>query len=280
MRKALQAALIGALLVVAGCTGAPGGTTTADTQTQTTISTETTATTATTTTTTTPAPEQLAPGLTENGVANAADLASAHSKFLQGRQYTIVRTHTEESGDGTLLTRKVSRAKYERSNGEYFFNQSINGTRDEILGSPTGHLEIWSDGSSTYSALTVDGNTTYKASAAIPLSDDHYGKLYTLLSTTETKVVEKTPEGRYTIEATNVEYPGSIAPDRFADVKNVSFTATVTADGLVENYEYAYTGVKADGSEIRVSERGRFVAFEDTTVESPEWVSEAAEATG
>lgn len=273
MRSALQAALVGVLLVLAGCTGTLG------TATDTTTATTDTTTTATTTTTT-PDPERIAPGVTEAGVVDAAALASAHARFLQARSYTVERSYVERSSDGTLLTQKRSTARYERSAGELFFAQSVNGTRPALLGAAAGRVEIWSNGSTTYSRVETGGaEVSYRASSALTLSNDRYGRIYTLLSTLDTRVTERTPEGRFTLVATGVDYPRSVAPDRFDRVVNVTFEATVTVDGLVERYHVEYTGVTDDGDRVRVEETVRFVAFETTTVEAPDWVDEAAAST-
>lgn len=146
LRRLVPVAVAG-LLVVAGCTAVPGGTTS-------------TATTGPTTETVDPAEADLPPGVNESGVVNASALAAAHDATLRSEGFVL---------DGTFVRDPPNRGNQTRTfdtvvaPGAERFQTAVETVRyasdaSDAVSQRSGK-RVWSNATATLRAATIDGET-------------------------------------------------------------------------------------------------------------------------
>lgn len=214
----------------------------------------------------TPTPERTSdptppPGVTDDGVDDD-DLLSAHVRTLQNRSYTVERERTVRYSNGTLLSassRMVRADGDERLlSGEWTYREY------------SSRYVMWSN--DTVWALTQwSGNevTTQRGRGLGPYSATaHYDHLYDVFAAVETTVTGRTTDGgvRYHVLGVRFRENPRLRPPPSG--RDVEFTATVDADGVVRRYNLSYVAV-ADGTRVRVTEHFRVRDVGTTTVERP-----------
>jgi len=228
-------------------------------------------------------PASLAPGLTEDGIDDALTLSTTHFSLLRNSSYTALSDRTVHETDGTFRrerqeTMRVDRNRMYRSVEAGGPNRSGRYTR----------IESWRNGSLYLVAATDDrgtgysdrssgehGNWLYGVHQTVPASQ----QLFTLLQSLETDTTGKTPNGSFRVRATGIEDQRAL--DRLVlgtGVRNVSFEAIVTPEGLLQSYEFRYD-VDRSGRTVRVVRRLRYRNVGSTTVDRPPWYDEALNAT-
>ena len=279
-RRPTTALLVVLLVASAGCSGLVG-TDGQPTETTTTAPTTDTTTESTTTTEATEqTPEQLAPGVTSEGVTDALALANAHEDIVSSSTF-VRRSNTTRTNDSATITRQ-SRFAYVNDS-----HWQLNVTADGLPATfvvTNGTMHRYADGEVIVYRLQTPGNTTYgvanwdqEAGVLIPpaqfFADSSFESVfnrefvYSLVGGSDVTVEDASGD---TVELAGSADELSIGGEPATDVE---FTATVTADGLVESLHLTY---QQDGMAVE-----RSVTF-DTSVSDPltrpEWYQTAIDA--
>ncbi|SEW11404.1 hypothetical protein [Halobacterium jilantaiense] len=278
MTRRLTALACVLLVATAGCAGI-----TAQDDATTTAPTQTTA--ETTATATTESVEQLAPGVTTDGVEDARALADAHQSALRDGGF-VKHSNATRTNESVIAARNQTFAV----ENESLWRLTTTGEGVGVaLGVTNGTYDTYADGSRVLWQLENDtaGNTSYGVMSITIDGDDQpvppnqtfeqdtYQSLY------ERSHVYTLAANADSVEALDggdgaVELSGSTSElsTRFTRSGDVEFTATVSADGLVQSIELSYP------SENATVERS--LSFDtDVTdpVEQPEWYETALNET-
>ncbi|UPW01498.1 hypothetical protein M0R88_05180 [Halorussus gelatinilyticus] len=299
MRRSIVLA-VGLLVVLSGCNAFPGGeaepTTRATTHADGTISAETTAgdrsgteadASADDSTTTESAEAALPPGLSTDGVTDAAALAAAHERALENRSYTYDRDVRVVAANGTRLGRwgQHTQVGAERLR----FNHTQTGDGVSVAGVTIEDSRVYTNGSVTYTSASAyrDGYrvASGRGFAATTFSSEQL--LADALNASETSVTpvaapEETggvsSDGQwYRVRASGESRTFTYrTPNGTAEVNatNVTATALVAPSGFVRNVTYEYDFERGNVSGHRTM-TVRYSGVGETTVEVPAWVAEA-----
>jgi len=216
-------------------------------------------------------------------------LVEAHRDQLR-ESYTVGEEYAIRFENGTLYQSELSTTEVATTASRYRHQTAVMGTAPNFLGGVDGTLTIFSNGTVAVRKLTVGENNTYRiytdasgtpidpatVAHGTPTNDD---RISTLFSYAESVKVERHNASTYTVEATVFTTESLIVGG--TTIQNVSvdsFTATITADGLVQRYELELSGTLA-GQPVSVTERVEYTAVGSTTVEPPAWVETALNAT-
>ena len=224
-------------------------------------------------------PATLAPGLSPEGVFDAARLAEAHATVLSRTSFTAVREERRRHANGSLRSsyRRVVRMSTGGERFVYELNQTdVRGGRAD-----EGRLALYSNGSTVYAATTRNGETAYSVlggatepsdpTTVLPENATARSGTARLLGTLRFDVVDRRSVDGRAVYRLTVEN-GSQDLDR---LRNVRMNASVRADGLVTAYRLAYD---VDG--IRVAVTVDFRDVGETDVAPPAWLPAARNATG
>jgi hypothetical protein len=238
------------------------------------------------------------PGLSENGVQDASALASAHREILRDQSRTVEVTETIRYENGSL--RGSKRATYRVDPASGIATAVVEPTVSGGLFAPpflpsAATLEFYRNGTTVLAKVTND--TTSKR---LPVQGTE-GSLRspkmvpTLLTATNLQyngTVKRDGETLYCLEATAPEDEALVAKTvlsgrRYDELRNVTFRALVTDDGLVRKYTVEYAVFKTEGYKFPETEEGqvirgtRTVTFESvgtTSVERPAWAGNQSAA--
>jgi hypothetical protein len=251
---------VAVLVVLAGCPG-PDSEASADTLTPAPVP-----------TTERPAP----PGVTDDGVA-ARVLVDTHTDLLSTANYTIRVERRVTGPNGTLSTfehvRRVAAGgepyvgRYGRTSSNYSFPAS------------TRRIEYWTDGDG-YATRHSDGTTgrvlrTTWSSVGEPILDvDRSLKLFVVLERVGVRVADRSDGGVRLLGQRSGAVPNLPTPEFVREPRNAAVTASVTADGLVTGWRYAYDAESTVGP-VRVLYDVTITDVGSTAVERPAWVAEA-----
>jgi len=283
MTRRLAALACVLLVATAGCAGIGG-----QDDTTTTAPTQTTAETAeaTTATATTESAEQLAPGVTTEGVEDARALADAHQSALRDGGFVkhSNATRTNESttgtwnrtfavenestwrmttvGDGVRVAFGVTNGSFDLyADGEYALWQRVNDTAENTAYGVR--------------SVTVDGDGQPIPADQVFESNDferlyERSLVYSLASNVDS--IEALDGSGAAVRLSGVASNPSTAFTRSGDVE---FTATVSADGLVQSIELSYPSENAT-----VEHSLSFDTDVGDPVERPDWYETALNETG
>jgi hypothetical protein len=278
------------LLVLAGCSAIPGGSGGAAAET-TTDATGESETTAGTNGDSTGGDADLPPGLSTDGVTDAAALAAAHEKWLEGQLYTYDREVTVVARNGTQLGRWSQHVQVGANRLE--FNHTQTGEGLSVSGADIGESQVYTDGSVTFWKADAfrDGfrREPGRGFAAATFSSEQL--LADVLNASETSVTEvesgedetgdSDGETRYRVRAENGSETLTYDPPNgtvTVEVTNVTATAVVAPSGFVRNVTYEFDFVRGNVSGHRTM-TVRYTAVGETTVEVPAWVEDAKTVT-
>jgi len=225
----------------------------------------------------------VAPGVTEAGVADATALKNAHITRLRDGDFTLRRVRVERYANGSLRARTTLTATYP-GDGRYRIERTFEGPDHARLGTggttiqygnPTGSVRLRRAPNGTVSDRSLgppsSGAVTRTALLTAPFSGRRV-----LLMLRAADVDDVTPvEGRpaYRLAGSGVDDPAALrsllSPSLVDDVDNVTVSAVVTSDGLVERLEFAYTAV-LDGQPVRVVRSLRYETG-NVTLTRPAW---------
>lgn len=284
LRRVAVALVVGVLVANAGCSGfSDGGQPATETTTATTTEPATDAATETTGETTTAA-EQVAPGVTSEGVTDALALADAHLAHVQNEPF-VKHVRVEES-NATASAYRETMLSYANESA-WRWRVSAEGM-PLALDSNNGTFVQYADGEKVLWRLEANGsspreNVTYGVRAVeadgdrVPVPPEQlfpaglYDRslVYTLFGNADV-TVEHANESAVRVRGTSNEL--TLSGEQVMDVE---FTATVAADGLVESIDLSY-----EQGDTTVEQTVCFDARNSDPVQRPDWYETAENRTG
>jgi hypothetical protein len=226
-------------------------------------------------------PDELAPGVTSEGVVDATRLARAHARVLANVSYTAHRNVTRRTRDGRLRsgTESVVRTTADRSR----FRYTLTLRRDERR-----VIDRFADGGRIYERERQAGETTYALlrgpdSAPLAPRDASFGDvsnrrgIANLFSRFRFVVAERVDRNGTTNYRLATPEPQAVPP-----AYDVTGSALVDERGFVREYELSYRIVRGGegGTQVTsVAVRVRFGDVGSTAVAEPAWYDEAVAAT-
>jgi len=214
------------------------------------------------------------PGVSARGVSDPTRLVSAHEAALANASYTVRLTTTRRSANGTLRSRYRRVVRLSGSRFHYVLHQTDRaGNRTR-----TSRVERYGDGDHLYLIATTGTETTYRVheggGGAPTLAATGPGRLGLgwLLGLLETNLTDTRTQNGTTL------YRLVGGPLEGPPLRNLSLVAFVDARGVVREYHVSYAAVR-DGELVRVRVDVAYTDIETTTVARPAWVAEAENAT-
>jgi hypothetical protein len=274
MGTGVRTAVLALCLVTAGCTGFIGSEGAASTETM------------------TPAPVpdspplQVAPGLTETGVADADALVRAHVAGLSNTSFTVEHRRAVDDVGGTRRVQQTTRAEisagyrsytaFRRVSGPSVTDQVIRTHSEDrraiqwILGDGTNSSRIVADGQGI-------GGPPRPPRDALFFEPTYHERVRALFLGANVTAVVPARAAVVKLHGTRVfrvRADGAANRSRFPvtpaeRVGDVSFTATVSPAGVVHSYGVQYTVVR-NGTRLRVTESLRYTDLGVTTVDADE----------
>lgn len=226
----------------------------------------------------TPVP-RLAPGLTRGGVTNASALAAAHDALLEDTSFTVRRTVTHRTRDGTPV-RRVTSVTRVGADGRFRATKRWNGT--------TGlrRVAYYDDGERLLVATTDASNaTTYRraspaagGSVVATTGSEQFERVATIAETRVVGRVERNGTTVYRLAPVDRRRTRAVTAVELG--RSVRIRARVTARGLVRSYTFRQTlsGEDPDGTAVIVAAT-RYTAIGTTAVERPSWYGTAVART-
>ncbi|MFY4811108.1 hypothetical protein ACOJIV_00155 [Haloarcula sp. AONF1] len=203
------------------------------------------------------APAQRAPGVVGDRVVNATALGRAHVSHLSNTAYRVQHTRTVMNGSG-LRKRVRTRASIGAGYESYTATRTVTGQGV----TPREIHSTWQDGRALR-RTTVNGSTSTEVvadsrgiggpprspRAALFFEPTFNGRLIALFSATNITSIRPGDEvikqlygvSLYRIKGTGSTDDSAIATRPVDHVTNVSFSATVTPNGIVRSYALQYT---------------------------------------
>lgn len=274
--RCLSAVAVGCLLILAGCSGFFGADTT---------------TSASPTSTPAPVPSdaptpdqalQAVPGLSAEGVEDAFALGRAHRAVLANVSYTQRVTEPSRFANGTLRlnTTTVTRVEPMNTTTRWSRVTTYEGRVDPVFRPHPTAIRV-----ETYAAVRIHHQVTFpNGTTTVHSFDRDFGvELHTLEQTIaafDTTVRGRTTCGDrtcYRVRSTALTAPWTLSDavnirDEWT-VRNASLFALVDDRGLVREYRVRYS-VETSMYTYTAVRHVRYTAFGDTTVETPDWVTQ------
>lgn len=229
--------------------------------------------------------QRLVPGVTADGVVAPTRLVGAHVAALRGRSFTTMRRTVSYDANGSLRSEVLTLGLVGDGHRRLFVDRRAAGPLVRSVGL-SGRIEQYVAGPTTVRRTVSDGTVRYSSGRRDPgavtgsvlLPDLVAGSTLSIalngMNFSVTPLDGPTNATRYRLVATEVTDPETLVGLAGADARNATFTATVTADGLVSWLRLSYAADRGDGPITVV----RTVAFErigTTTVERPPWYANA-----
>lgn len=270
-RSVLVALLCSLLVVSAGCatfTSNDAESTTPPTTEPATTTTEPPSTTGSTDNGTTDSADQLAPGLTTDGVTDAAALADAHQAALGGEPF--VKHSSRERSNATASASK--RMTFFYANDSYWYSTATSEGLPVDIHLINGTAEMYTDEDVVLTRRQTDGNVSYSVIEIAPseLSDDVYSRALVYALFLESNVTIEDSSGAVTRVTGTVDTLGFGTQT----ATNIEFTANVTETGLVQSLDLTYQQGNAT-----VERSLSFEKTDENPFEQPEWYETALNQT-
>lgn len=231
-------------------------------------------------TATTAPPEQLAPGLTDEGVVDSWALSHAHANVLLNASFSVSSVETRWASDGSHRSRSAGYVQVTEGGTPLYFARDISGD-DRGPSELDADVELWREENVSYARFVSENGTSYREST--PTQDILSGPItgwdaiYTLFTGTNTTTVERVERNAttlYRVVSTSQPRPGLSTRER----SNYSLSALIDPSGLVHRYRVTYDAHE-DGRTLHVARTWRLSSVGSTTVEQPGWLDEARNAT-
>ncbi|WP_255151577.1 hypothetical protein [Halorarius halobius] len=265
MRAAAVALLVAVLLVLAGCNAVVSGPATP---------------TARTTAAPVPDADAYPPGVGADGVSDAVALANAHAAAA-GDRYVVASNYTVRYANGTLRAsvRQRSRVESERWRARV----AVDGPRPSVVSRDPATAVFYSNGATLVERIRRESGTSYLYVPADEFNGGNgfynslrrpkpYRDPWALLSSLDVRT--QAANGSAVLVADALAEPSLFAA--VAEVqapRNVSYSATVGASGLLRTQRLTYAG-EMFGTSVRVSRTIRYRSL-DASVERPDWYATA-----
>jgi len=268
MRHALPAiSCVVVLVVLAGCGGVVGdGTSPVDTPTPADVPTD--------------GPLADSPmGLDESGIANATRLANTHNAALDNTSFTYHRTERLTAVNGTELFNVSTMGQYQTNEQQALLVQKYDTSQPPFDGE-NGTITQWLNESSRTYRITTPNETEYGVIREIRYVSPSLGDQLERYYTKSDGVTVSTSEGSIKLQFTTSSGE-EIATGTPVNVTSGSVTVRMTESGRIEKYrvEYAGTLVNEPATTVKGTRTVRVTGVDATTVEQPNWVSSARDAT-
>lgn len=276
------------VVVVAGCSGLspPAGVAGTETGTLTPVSVPAQSTPVGGTSQSTTPANQLAPGLTTEGVTDPFALADAHQTRLVNQSYTRI-THTTLAGpNGTLrVTHEVLRV----ATGGRTYHLTASSESDESypVSAFAPQLEIWyADGPALFrvgEGETVSYRVGTTGTLGGPVGDisgeDRLVGLYGTVDRWSVQPAIGWDEPLLVLESREPPDDDVLRlPTLVENPRNAELELVTTGDGRVVSHRLRYDAT-FDGQPVQIVRRVRFVKVGTTTVTEPAWLEEARSET-
>ncbi|MFB6117013.1 hypothetical protein [Halosegnis sp.] len=263
----LRVFVVAALLILAGCS-APTGAPASDTETATVTPVAVPETTAT------ERQGVLAPGITDEGVADPGRLANAHASRLATVSYTVNQTLVQRYANGSLRSRYVTRARFAAEPGR--FSATVHQVERENNQLVERSTRRFGDGERAYVADSEGNQTSYRLirypGGGPRDPEDVYIRNLTNAAAIERlfTLVDTETVGQFTENGTRYVKLRSGKPTTVPPLRNVTIEAIVSEHGVVRSYHIEYD-VTRDG-QLEAVVVVSYSEIGSTTVERPAWV--------
>ncbi|WP_255148728.1 hypothetical protein [Halorarius halobius] len=221
----------------------------------------------------------LAPGVTVDGVRDAATLADAHREALAATSHRFVRVRTI-SGPNATLNRVERNATVAANRSAYLFTKVETSSQAWPAADSYARIDIWYDGALVRNRFVDAAGLarhwgTNRSRDGGPVASPAGGdRAATVLSAVDVRV-GNAGNGTYRLVATDLRDVEALrAPPLVDDPRNVSLTATVSARGVVRAYDLGYEASYL-GRTVTVRERHRVTPLDGAAVPAPDWLAEA-----
>lgn len=219
--------------------------------------------------------EDLPDGVTKDGVQDPQAAAAAHEASLSDVSYTLeLRGETDvENGDSFTLDQTV------RSDGQGTILISA-----ERTGPGAFSIEIWTNGSAGYRKIDRGDDPIYETTDSGAVSDRAAATttIQQLLDAGNFQPTDVRTEDGEQLVVLTTNSPADDAADALGveSVSSFSGNVTVDSDGQVHSMDVEFTATDARSGQFTQRLSGEVTDVGSTTVERPEWVSEATAQTG
>lgn len=219
------------------------------------------------------------PGLSEDGVTSTTALIEAHTEALGNRSFTVRTTTTIRPANGEYEVTSNSTQRVDPTGTFRGYVESetrATGNAPERYDRSPDEIAAWREGSVTYRRTAVDGTSTYRRvgllNSSVKLSNALGRQTILALDDRTNATVETVENGdsrRYRVSArlNDTEYS-----------TNRTVELLVAPGGVVREIRVAQTYQYQSGTR-RVTRTIRFLNVGSTTVERPDWYSDAVNAT-
>lgn len=238
----------------------------------------------------TPTPvEQLAPGITRNGVKDPLTLAEAHESVLSTRSETVKLRREVRYANGDLRSLRIQETWVTADRRQFHTVITVNGSFPPFRGD---RLEFYSDGQSIYQATVIPNRSSYyrlpidryreQNDIDVVLSSPDAGTvflLFTVMDTREADLIVGQRMLRYRLTSRHLVRPSMLAEaEDVTEPRNATLRAIVDERGVLREYTLRYDAT-VDGRNVTVTKSGIHTAIEHTTVDPPQWVPTAMNRT-
>lgn len=226
----------------------------------------------------------LAPGLSTTGVDAPDRLVAAHVAALRDRSFRTFRREVTYATNGSLRSDVLADGRISADRRRVWVVQYVSGPAAQARGE-AGRVEQYASGSTVVSRERRGRTVSYdqrdrervgtdallppEPSTASTLSSAFEGLRFDVYT-----YPDRWFAAQYRLVSSGVtdeRLVAALADDRARDV---SFEATVTAEGLVQWYRLSYTTTR-EGVPVRVTRTVSFEAIGTTTIGSPSWYERA-----
>ncbi|WP_276259953.1 hypothetical protein [Haloglomus litoreum] len=214
----------------------------------------------------TEAPEELAPGLTTDGVTDPLALANAHGEAL-GARYRFTSNWTVRYPNGTVFARADQSATV--TPDAFVARVAAVGRPGFITSGAETTAVFWSNRTALATRVERDGRVSYRYADGVAYADaaGFYTSLrrprpwlnhYALFSSVETRTVGRVDGAptRYRVVGETLRDPATFgATSGLRRATNVSLEAIVSERGIVRSLHLSYSGRLPEGERVRVTRR-------------------------
>jgi len=219
--------------------------------------------------------DDLPDGVTKDGVQDPQAAAEDHEASLSGVSYTLELQGETELEDGQTFTLDQT----VRSDGEGTILISA-----ERSGSGAFTIDIWTNGTVGYRKVVRGGDPVYETTTPGQIQDRSTATstVQQLLEAGEFRPIDVRNEDGEQLVVLSATSPTRNAADALGveSVSAFSGNVTVDSDGQVHSIDVEFTATDARSGEFTQRLTGEVTDLGSTTVERPDWVSEAVDQTG
>lgn len=221
---------------------------------------------------------QVAPGVTESGIEDSDALIRAHGDYLENHSFTVIRTETITTENGTVLEERRTRTAVAEGFSAYRFELNHSRGNESLL-----DATYYFDGERGWQARRTDGGREVESfSAESPFGEfvtrstqtDRLRPVLESFTTTVSGTTGLNGKTLYYVRSTDFHNQhGFLGPrQHVSELQYAEFSASIDSEGFVHEYRLLQRGPgNATGETLTVERRVRYTDVGETTVERPEW---------